>query len=251
MNDAYILHRYPFKDDDVMIKVWGKEFGIKTAVMKGVKRPKSRWRGLAQPFMPLQIGLRGKGEVQTVVQCESLGSALQFSRTHQAIAFYLNELILTFMEQHEATPALFDQYNKLLKSLSLNPSPKSAESTRMDRLVPEDGEAGVQQCQRSKVEVRLREFEMDLFTTLGHGMHFTIDQMHQPIEPDAYYLIQPDALPLKTNTQTAFVVSGNVLAQIEARSWQSESLKIAKYLCRQWVDYYSHGKVFKSRDLLR
>lgn len=229
MESAYILHRYPYKERDVIVKVW-LETGIKTAVMRGVKKLNSPWRALAQPFVPIQIKLRGRGEVLSVTHCEATGNAFTFKRQLQAMAFYLNELMLTFFVGHEVVTTLFVHYDKILSVLQVQNEHDS--DTMLKAMAP-----------------HMREFEMHLFDALGHGIHLAVDADNHPIDMARYYHVQPGALPIEVKPTLTHAISGQVLWNIQNRQWNPPSLAAAKYLCRQWVDYYSHGKQFKSRTL--
>ncbi|MDF2530324.1 MAG: recO, partial [Gammaproteobacteria bacterium] len=98
LEPAFILHRYPYQDHSILLKLFMPHAGLVTAIAKGAKQPKSPLYGILQPFAPLLIKCRGRGEVLSLVQAEPAGKVFTFQQASLLSAFYLNELLMTFLQ---------------------------------------------------------------------------------------------------------------------------------------------------------
>ena len=217
---AYILHRYPFQDSGLLVKLWTQQQGLVSAVVKGVRKPKSKRAGICQPFIPLQVTLTGRGEVLTVRQIETYRPAIMLSGNAVAVGFYINELLLMFLHPHHVMPTLYDAYEQVLLAQ----------------------QGGVN-------SVALRQFEMTLMNEMGYDMVLDHDEQGDPVNARYYYHCQPECLPQRTlDSQRG--IRGDILTAIAQQQWQHpEVRKAAKHLCQAWITYYSHGKTLQSRQL--
>jgi DNA repair protein RecO (recombination protein O) len=218
--NAYILHRYAFEDSGLLVKLWTQQQGLVSAVIKGVRKAKSKRSGICQPFVPLQVTLSGRGDVLTVRQLETCRAAIMLSGDALAIGFYLNELLLTFVHPHHVIPDLFAAYEQALLA------------------------------QQSSVNsVALRQFEMTLMHEMGYDLVLDHDEHGDVLTPESYYLCQPECLPrLTLDTQQG--IRGDILQALAQQQWQYHGvMQAAKQLCRTWIAHYSHGKTFQSRQL--
>lgn len=217
---AYILHRYPFQDSSLLVKLWTQQQGLVSAVIKGVRKTKSKRAGICQPFIPLQVTLTGRGEVLTVRQIETHRPVIMLSGDTLTVGFYLNELLLTFVHPHQVMPALFTAYEQAL------------------------------QAQQTGIStVALRQFEMILMNEIGYDIVLDHDEQGDALEPESYYLCQPECLPQRT-VDMQRGIRGAILSGLAQQQWQhSEVRRAAKQLCQTWITHYSHGKTFQSRQL--
>jgi DNA repair protein RecO (recombination protein O) len=224
LEPAFILHRYPYQDHSVLLKIFTPHSGFLTAIAKGAKQPKSQWFGMLQPFSPLLIKCRGRGEVLSLSQAEPAGKPYVFEQANLLSAFYLNELLMTFLHPHQEYPNLFSIYHGTLKKLA-------------ERLFEGD----------------LRDFELNLLQELGLAPELGVDADYQALQNDAYYAFAPGSQLEKVGPHyQGMALSGEQLLAINKRQWQNaEHLKAAKLLLRHWIQYYAKGKVFKSRELFQ
>ena len=93
-------------------------------IARGARRPKSRMRGLLQPFVPLLLSWRGRGELATLTSAETGGIVLPPAGSAVVVGFYLNELVLRFLHRHDPEPTLFDHYRAALDAISHGSDPE-------------------------------------------------------------------------------------------------------------------------------
>ena len=55
LQPAYVIHQRPYRDTSAIVEIFSEAHGRHALVAKGLKRPKSRLKGLIQPFQPLLI----------------------------------------------------------------------------------------------------------------------------------------------------------------------------------------------------
>ena len=59
---------------------------------------------MLQPFIPLLLSWRGKGELATLTGAETEGSVLPVGGSAAIVGFYINELLLRFLHRHDPEP---------------------------------------------------------------------------------------------------------------------------------------------------
>lgn len=223
---GFILHRFPFQDADLILKVFTPNHGVISVLAKGAKRSKSGAH--FEPFMPIEIEFLGKSELKKLKsiefsQAEVRGFKLKGDRLYSG--FYLNELLMYLIPPSFSSALnlsdFFNQYEKTLSDLSV-------ESFSLEGI--------------------LREFEIELFKTLGLWPDLTRDDHGKPLHPDDFYLLSAESLPKKVEAgQGGFI--GRDLLNIAVLDWtDTQTLRAAKRLLRHWVSFYAEGKVFKSRE---
>jgi len=226
LEPAFILHRYPYQDHSLLLKLFTPQSGFYTAIAKGAKQAKSPWYGILQPFIPLLVKARGRGEVLSLQQAETTARPFTYNQANLLSGFYLNELLMTFLQPHQDYPALFSAYHQALEGLKDN-----------------------------KFEAHLRNFEFSLLQELGLAPELNIDSEHRAIISTESYYLMPGYLPTQVqwqDKQSGLKLSGAQLLAIERREWHNEDvLRAAKVLLRGWIQHYAKGKVFKSRELFR
>lgn len=224
LEPAFILHSYPFQDHGLLLKLFTPQSGFYTAVAKGAKQIRSPWYGLLQPFTPLLIKCRGKGEVLSLQKAERAGKSFSYQQKNLLSGFYLNELLMAFLQPNHDYTNLFSAYYESLERLT-----------------------------GDNIEAVLRDFELRLLQDLGIAPEFSSDINHAALIENEAYLLLPGSLPQKvSNSHAGLVLNGEELLAIQRREWHnSQTLRNAKKVLRAWISYYSRGKVFKSRELYK
>lgn len=143
---AYVLHRWPYQESGLMCDVVTAEHGRVRVVARGARRPKSPWRGILQPFVPLQVQWRGRGDMPTLVSAEGQAPALTLQSERLYSGFYVNELMQRVTTPWHALEQLFEGYAHTLQQLVAGP-----------------------------LEPTLRSFEWQLLQFLGQGIDFYHD----------------------------------------------------------------------------
>lgn len=229
LQPAYVLHQRPYRDTSALVELFTPEHGRVGAVAKGVKRPKSPWRGLLQPFRPLLVSWTGGGDLKTLTAVEPQGEPLWLPAQSLASGFYLNELLMRLLQRHDAHVALFGCYDASLRALA---------SATADTL-----------------EGVLRGFELNLLEALGYGLILDHEaETGAPIEPDAQYTYHPEQGPLRANGAEhdyGVPISGRSLAALRDNVWQdAQQRREAKQLLRTVLAHYLGPKPLHSRELL-
>lgn len=222
---AFMLHRKPYRETSALVYLFSQTHGRLSCVAKGVQRPKSQWRGLLQPFVPIQISFSGRGELKNLTQVDAAGIPYSLSGTRSFCALYVNELLSRCLLNDEAMPLVFDAYVKTLTAL-----------------------------RDQDLEKTLREFEWCLLDEMGYGIDFLHDaQTGAAIESAQMYqfqveygFTQQDAVFNQTVT-----FSGEVILRLQQHCWDVETLSAAKQIFRVALKSIIGDKPLKSKALFR
>ena len=210
-----------------MLDVFSSQHGRLSLIAKGVKNKKNRSNSLIQPSQRLNIAWSIRGELGTLTGIELAGALLAFSGTTQVAIFYLNELLIRLLHQHEPHPELFNCYDKTL--LSLN-------------------EGG-------SLDLKLRIFEKKLLEDLGYGLILDHDvETGEQISSTIGYYYQVDYGPTKAQPATGeyIQISGKTLLSLQQELLDDlDSLNEAKHLMRVSLSRYLGNKPLASRELYR
>ncbi|MBD9414263.1 DNA repair protein RecO [Pseudomonas sp. PDM16] len=215
---AFVLHSRPYKETSALVDFLTPE-GRLRAVLRGAR---GKAGGLARPFAPLELELRGRGELKSVGRLEATGIAHWLQGQTLYSGMYLNELLLRLLPSEDPHPALFDHYALTLRALSANPP----------------------------LEPLLRAFEWRLLDDLGYGFALDIDISGHPVVADSLYRLHPDAgMEPVGQLQPGLFQGIDLLAMAEA-DWSSPgALAAAKRLMRQALAPHLGGRPLVSREL--
>lgn len=144
---AFVLHSRPYRETSALIDFFSRHYGRFRVVAKGVRSGKKNSRILA-PYTPLLITWTGKSELKTLKHFESSGSPIILQGDRLYCGFYLNELLLRLLPEHDAHTDLFDQYLHVLTKLANSQIP---------------------------MEPSLRTFEFNLLDDIGYGLVLDTD----------------------------------------------------------------------------
>jgi len=228
LQPCFVLHRREYRNTSLLLELFTPEQGRLPAIARGARSGRSMLGALLQPFRPLLVSLKGRGEVKTLSKAEPEGHALQLQGSYLYCGFYLNELLTRLLHREDPHPQLFLHYSDTLNALA----------------------AG------EPMEAILRHFELELLDTLGYGLR--LDQEadgNLPIEPDRLYEFQiehgavvfaPDRL------RSPMVVQGATLLSMHRRDFsEPQTLQEARGLMRRVLAFYLGDKPLKSRELFR
>lgn len=223
LDSAFVLHRYPYQETSLLLKVFTREQGLISLIIKNAKKKKSDAYSLLQVFQPLKIEYVLKGELGTLKQVERHGFAPDFRHEALYSAFYLNELLLSLLPLHDPLPSVFDLYGHTLTQLEQH------------------------------VELNLRLFELNFLKQLGFLPHLHQDHCGCAIDVNAQYLLtpghEPHLITSSMHAPSAYVFLGQDLLNLVRGEWSLESLKAAKRLCRIFIEDHMRGRGFKSREI--
>lgn len=225
---AFVLHTRDYRETSQLVDVFSRHYGRLRVVARGSRRRKGGGRNL-EPFVPLVASWCGKGELKTLTSAEPSGLPLMLRGDCLYSGFYLNELILRLLADHDPHQPLFDSYLEALRHLSA-------------------GEG---------IEPALRCFERQLLSELGYGLALghTADT-GETVSPEAWYWFDPlvgvssstPGVSATTPQQNRF--RGRELLAVEAGDYgDAEKAKAAKRLLRLAIHNLLGGRSLRSREL--
>ena len=228
LEPALVLHARPWRETSLLVEAFSRSHGRLGLIARGARRPKSRMRGLLQPFIPLLLSWRGKGELATLTGAEAAGSVVPLAGSAAIVGFYVNELLLNFLHRHDPEPILFDHYRAAL-----------------DRFAHVDDPEPV-----------LRIFEKRLLQAVGYALELEREANSGiAIDPEGRYRYTTDSGPERWSdgTRPGVCVSGSTLIALarEEELADRRALMEAKHLMRSLIDEHSGGRVLASRGLWR
>lgn len=210
LEPAFLLHHRPYRETSVLLDFFTESHGRIAAIAKGVRKERSRWRALLQPFIPVLISFQGRSELMNLNLVEPNGAPVRLTKEALLSGFYLNELLTRLLQKWDPHPFLFSAYYRTLVSLQM----------------------GLR-------EASLRSFEKKLLEELGYGLSLAVEyETNLPIELEKGYLfeVQKGLIAYKNSENIQDLInffSGKSLVALREESWEDEqSLKDAKRLMR-------------------
>lgn len=238
LQPAYVLHQRAYRDSSAILELFTPEYGRVAVIARGIKRPKSRMRGVVQSFQPLLVSWSGRGEMGTLATAEAQGGAIQLPPDIVACGLYLNELMIKLTHRHDPHIELFSSYDSALRCLSAARG--------------EGAQWSVQSC--------LRLFEVSLLQSLGYALMLEKDsETHAPVQPDKDYIYSIEEGPAlrsaETDDEFGIRISGATLLALAHKSLSgghhgASQFREAKILMREVLDYYLGHKPLHSRQLI-
>ena len=227
LEPAFVLHARSWRETSLLVETFSRGHGRFGMVARGARRPKSRMRGLLQPFVPLLLSWRSRGELATLTGAETGGIVLPPAGSALVIGFYLNELVLRFLHRHDPEPTLFDHYRAALDEISQGNDPEPV----------------------------LRVFEKRLLQAAGYALELEREvRSGLAIEPDASYRYTTHAgpEPWSDGADCGVRVSGTTLLALAREDLAGRrALREARRLLRSIIDEHCGGRGFASRSLWR
>ena len=220
---AFVLHSRRYRDSSLIVELLARDLGRVACVAKGALRAR-RSDARIQPFQPVQVELRGRGEVQTLTRIEPLDVPLLLAGRTLYCGLYLNELLIRLTARQDPHPLLFDDYAAAIRELDAD----------------------------SMVEPVLRRFEMRLLSHLGLRPALENDVHGDPVVGDRLYLYDVASGPRPVTGNRAGAVSGSTLLALQQGSFADKATLVqARQLMRLIIDYHLDGRPLRSRELFR
>ena len=226
LQPAFILHRRPYGNTSLLLEALGREHGRLGLVARGAVSPRSRLKGLLQPFTPLLLSWSGAGDLATLTGAEEAGHPVSLPPNRVLAGLYANELLVRLLPRLDPHPGLFAAYESLLAELATVP-----------------GE-----------EPPLRRFEKRLLEDLGYGL--TLDREAgggAPIVAEEQYRYVLDRGPIMASRiEIGVPITGRgLLALRDGILSDPTVLKEVKRLTRAALAEQLRGRVLKTRELYR
>ncbi|MEE4251313.1 MAG: recombination protein O N-terminal domain-containing protein, partial [Alcanivoracaceae bacterium] len=86
---CWVLHRRPYRNTSVIVDLLSADSGRVSAIARGGQR-----QPLLQPFRPLWVEWRGRGELRTLGTIEPAGIAYALQGEALYCGLYLNEILV-------------------------------------------------------------------------------------------------------------------------------------------------------------
>ncbi|MDU9390083.1 DNA repair protein RecO [Pseudomonas sp. zfem002] len=217
---AYVLHNRAYRETSALVDFLTPQGRVR-AVMR---RARGKGGSLARPFVPLEVELRGRGELKNVGRLDSVGVAAWLHGDALFSGLYLNELLIRLLPAEDPHPVLFDHYAATLQALAA-------------------GRA---------LEPLLRSFEWRLLDELGYAFALDQDINGDALVADGWYRLQVDAGLERVYLLQPGLFSGVELAAMANADWDAPgALSAAKRLMRQALAVHLGGRPLVSRELFR
>ncbi|MBU6953722.1 DNA repair protein RecO [Hahella sp. HN01] len=222
---AYVLHSRPYRESSQIVDLLTEADGKASAVMKGGGRRKGASNTL-QPFTELEVELGGRGELKSLIRCETTNLRYPLAGAALYAGLYLNELLLKLLQPLESSREVFDAYKSSLTFLSLP---------------------------QTNLEPGLRELEFTLLNELGFGVDFCVESATgDAVKSNIAYHFSLTEGVSRTPEPYSIVIEGRHLLAMAERDWSVPgSLAAAKKLTRRCLDELLGGRPLHSRELMR
>lgn len=225
LQPAYVLHARPYRDTSLLVDLLTPDHGRITAIARGVRQSKGHKRQLLNPFQRLLVNWQGKSELKLITSFESDHHQLLLQGNHLYAGFYINELLVRLLPEHDVMGELFSHYEFALNWLA--------------RAQP--------------LEPMLRRLEFFLLEGLGYALDFSVDaRSQQPINPEGFYCcnLQEGFYWAPEDAAPASLLPGHLLLAIAAGDYSRlETLRLAKQLSRLFFKPLLGRRPLKSREL--
>lgn len=224
---AYVLHTRAYQESSLLVELLTPQ-GRMSVIAKGAKRPKSSFRGILQPFIPLQILFVGRNELKTLTHAEVEGTPYSLQGDYLFAGLYVNELLMRLLLKEAPCVVLFKAYQDVLLDL----------------------------YKEQDLWICLRLFEKTLLKILGYelNLHYEADT-GEVLDPEAQYVYWLEKGPMRlTDDQHApdhsYVFSGKSLIDLAQDNLTDPLVqKEAKQLLRQALQLYLGTRPLCARNL--
>jgi len=226
LEPAYLLHHRDYSDSSRILELLTRGQGRVSLFARGVRRQKSRLRGVLQPFTPFLASWSGGPEGGQLTGAELAAEVVGFPPARLMSAFYLNELLLRLTPRGDPMPEVFDAYAVALDELRSGASEPHA----------------------------LRLFELDLLEHLGYGIDVAGEAGGgEPVVADRYYHFRPGVGAHAvggTGDREGAYLGAHLLALAGRRLEEPDALRSARRLLREALDHCLEGRGLRSRDVM-
>lgn len=223
LQDAFLLHRWNYRETSLLLEVFTREHGILRLIAKGALRSKGMG-AMLRPFLPLCVSWVGRSEPKVLTAAESRAEAYELCGKTLFCGFYLNELLLRLLPAHDPQPGIFAFYDESLRRLQ-----------RGERL-----------------DETLRFFELALLDAIGYGLELEYEIVGgSAIRPDRCYTYLPEQGPQEAPAGTETIQGSTLLALRDGRLSGADEIGEAKRLMRRVINHYLGGRPLKSRELFK
>lgn len=224
LEPAFVLHTRAYRNTSLLLEVLTRSQGRLGLVARGVRRQRSQTAALLQPFRPLAMAWRLRGELGSLHQVEPAGQPLVLSGRALISGFYLNELLVRLLGRGDPQQGLLEAYWIALARLA---------DSEFDEAVA------------------LRTFERDFLEILGYGLPLAREVGGASLVPAQWYRYDPQrgAEPVAGPSAAGLVVAGSTLIGLAAEEMTAEVARASRQLMRAALKPHLGPKPLKTREL--
>tara|TARA_R110000744_G_scaffold112531_4_gene211166 strand:- start:7200 stop:7886 length:687 start_codon:yes stop_codon:yes gene_type:complete len=216
---AFVLHTRPYRENQLLVDLLTEHDGKLAALSYVGHSTKSSRKALLQPFLPINVTLKGQQSLKSLIRVEPIGKSFLLKKNALFSAFYINELLVKLLGENIACGELFQQYIICLKSLA----------------------------EASNIEICLREFELTLMEELGISFDFSLVFEHSA--EGFYYLPDEGFIPAYTKLKQPCYDRLHLQAIAQQDLSTPAVLITFKNLMRQVINHLLNGVPLNSRKL--
>lgn len=223
---CYVLHTRAYRETSLLLEIFSSVHGRVAIVARGAKRGKTKLSALLQPFMPVQVGWVGVGDLVTLTTAEAQGIGHILQPKKIICGLYINELLIKLVHKWDPCQDLFSSYKQTLIALSA-------------ACIAE--------------QIILRKFELQLLRSLGYALQLHKEIVtNENIQTDCYYTFDPVAGPKRVNANYVGSVRGASILALAAEDFSDKAVwPDIKRLMRLVLHYHLGTKQLNSRELLQ
>jgi len=223
---CYILHRRAYRESSLTIELYSLNYGRLGAVARAARSNKSSFRGITEPFVPLQASWVRRGEMATLTALDRTDrNTSRYTRNAVWCGLYINELLMRLLARDDPEPVLYHCY-----------------ADSLQRLYGSEHQASI-----------LRRFELELLRAIGVAPDLVIcSDNGKPVSPESYYRFDPAAGPVEAPASTSDAVSGATLLNLDQQiPLSNEQAREAKRLLRSLIDQQLDGRPLQTPMVFR
>lgn len=227
LQPAYVLHHRPYRDTSRIVELLTRDHGRLTVFARGVRGSKSGWAAALQSFQPLLVSWSGKGDAGQLTGAELVGEPRALIASRLMSGFYINELLLKLLHQHDPHPEIHHLYEQTISSLN----------TAADQLIT------------------LRLFEKHLLHALGFGLLLDAETLNgTAVQPACCYRYVVESGPVKMDAEadaSKGVYHGAALLALSRDDLSDpQHCQAVRYLLRAALDRALEGRTLQSRVIM-
>lgn len=216
---AFILHSRPYRENQVLVDLLTENDGKVAALSYIGHSTKSSRKALLQPFIPVNVTLKGQCTLRNLARVEPAGKSIILKKNALFSAFYINELLVKLLTENIPCIEIFRKYQTSLSAL----------------------------FDAKDIEVTLRQFELVLLAELGVSFDFSLVFEHTA--SSFYYLPEDGFIPAYTVLKQTCYDRLHLQAIAEQNFSDPVTLVTFKILMRQVLNHLLGGVPLNSRKL--
>ena len=227
LQPAYILHSRAYRESSQLLEILSRDHGRIGAVARGGRGPKSRWKGILQPFRPLLLGWSARGELATLTGADQVAAPPPLNGEASFCGLYMNELLVRLLHRGDPHPELFERYRDTLAGLAQGGNPQPW----------------------------LRLFEKHLLDATGFGLLLDHESgSRAPLDAEAWYEYQPELGAIRVGEGACdrpAVVRGRALLSLNSERIEADDLVGLRGVLRRVIRHHLGDKPLASDALYR